>query len=420
MNSTPFESEDQFQFVTERSLAEHLAFLELDQTSREQLHEILRIVQPHSAEIIERFYSHLSKFPHTAKFLNDPHVVSRLKMAQQMHLESMLAADWNDVYLAGRLRVGDAHAQLGIDPHSFLGAYNLYLRDVFHLLAQQDGLADKPFLPRVVNLIGAVLLDIGLTVEAYFSRGASSLRKALEMLWQANAELRLFAQLTSHDLKTPLATVANLCDEVLDEFGAQLPAGAVEMITAARNRTFRMSKSIDELLETSISLQSKDDLQVVLLERPFQEAVDRIRPIVDAKGIQLQAMPLNVNVIGNHVKLREATYNVLSNAAKFTPADAAGKIDVRVEVQQGLCVLSISDTGPGIPPEELEHLFIPFRRLRMQREEPGSGLGLYFTKSLIEQMQGTISVVSESGRGSTFIFHLRTQLYDDVDKIESP
>ncbi len=408
MQSSSFESEDQFHFITERSLAEHLAFLELDESSRGQLHEILRLVQPHSAQIIERFYSHLFKFPQTSRFLNDPQVVSRLKLAQQKHLESMLEADWDDRYLADRLRVGDVHAQLGIDPHSFLGAYKLYLRDVFELLAQQDGLADKPFLPRVVNLIGAVLLDIGLTVEAYFSRGADNLRKALEMLWQANAELRLFAQLTSHDLKTPLATVANLCDEVLDEFGPQLPAGAAEMITAARNRTFRMSHTIDELLETSISLQSKDDQQLVLLERPFQEALDRVRPIIDAKDIELQAVPLKVTVIGNQVKLREAIYNVLSNAAKFIAPDTAGKIRVNLEVQPGSCILSIADTGPGIPPEELQHLFIPFRRLRIQYDEPGSGLGLYFTKSLIEQMEGKVSATSELGRGTTFYLQLKT------------
>ncbi len=62
-----------------------------------------------------------------------------------------------------------------------------------------------------------------LTLEAYFSHGTRSLRNALDMLWQANTNLRQFAQLTSHDLKTPLATVANLCDEVIDEFREQLP-----------------------------------------------------------------------------------------------------------------------------------------------------------------------------------------------------
>jgi signal transduction histidine kinase len=408
MPTTPFESEAQFQFVTERSLAEHLKFLELDESSRASLQDILRLIQPHSTQLIERFYEHLFQFTQTSRFLNDPTLVTRLKTAQLEHLESMLTADWNDAYLARRLRVGDVHAQLGIDPHSFLGAYKLYLRDVFQLLAEQDGLQDKPFLPRVVNLIGAVLLDIGLTVEAYFSRGAASLRKALEMLWQANAELRLFAQLTSHDLKTPLATVANLCDEVLDEFGPQLPTGAAELITAARNRIFRMSDTIDELLETSISLQSQDNEQLVFLERPFQEALDRVRPIIEAKGIELQAMPLNVSVLGNHVKLREAIYNVLSNAAKFTLADSGGKIRAAIEVQPGLCLLTISDTGPGIPPEELQHIFIPFRRLRMHRDEPGSGLGLYFTKSLVEQMHGKVTAHSELGLGTRFVFQLLT------------
>lgn len=407
LNSIPFDTEEQFQFVTKRSLADHLKFLELDEDSRAELQDILRIIQPHSAEIVERFYSHLFKFPQTARFLKDPEQIQRLKLAQQQHLESMLAADWDEVYLSRRLRVGDVHAQLGIDPHSFLGAYKLYLRDVFELLAKQDNLSNKLFLPRIVNLLGAVLLDIGLTIEAYFNHGAATLRQALEMLWQANAELRLFAQLTSHDLKTPLATVANLCDEVLDEFGPQLPAGALELITAARNRTFRMSNTIDELLETSISLQSQDDEQRVFLERSFQEALDRVRPMIDAKEITFHAVPLNVNVLGNHVKLREAIYNVLSNAAKYTPANSDGKMDVRLKLEAQSCFLSISDTGPGIPPEELEHIFVPFRRLRMHRDEPGSGLGLYFTKSLIEQMQGKVTVSSELHRGTTFTIQLR-------------
>ena len=107
------------------------------------------------------------------------------------------------------------------------------------------------------SLQKAVFLDISLTLEAYFTQATQSLRRALDLIYQANLELRQFAQLTSHDLKTPLATMANLCDEALDEFGDQMPAEAAKLIDSARMRAFRMSTTIDELLSSTMSLHSE-------------------------------------------------------------------------------------------------------------------------------------------------------------------
>jgi light-regulated signal transduction histidine kinase (bacteriophytochrome) len=75
-------------------------------------------------------------------------------------------------------------------------------------------------------------------------------------LRKANQELKQFAQFASHDLKTPLATVANLCEEVLDEFGGEVPAEARQMIEAAHQAVFRMSATIDELLQGAVSAES--------------------------------------------------------------------------------------------------------------------------------------------------------------------
>src|SRR5689334_22277441 len=88
----------------------------------------------------------------------------------------------------------------------------------------------QQYVEQVLPLIKVIFLDIGLTLDAYFSQATQRLREALDMYWKANDDLRRFAQLTSHDLKTPLATVANLCDEVLDEFGDEIPVEAREMI----------------------------------------------------------------------------------------------------------------------------------------------------------------------------------------------
>lgn len=404
MSSFPTENPDA-PLSTQLTLGEHLDFLRLGSPEQERLRDILEIIRPQATAIVEQFYDHLLAFPHMAKHLTDSALVARLKQAQVRHLESMLTANWNAEYLEQRLRVGDVHAQIGIDPHSFLGAYNLYLREVFTLLAQHAGLAEEPYLQQINTLVSAVLLDIGLTLEAYFAQGTGALRKALDMLWRANTSLRQFAQLTSHDLKTPLATVANLCDEVLDEFGPQLPAGARELIEAAQKRTYRMGTTIDELLATSITLQDDALPEAIPLDKPLQEALERIRPVLEQKRIQIAMSPRTPKLRVDRVKLREALFNLLSNAAKFV-AESGGRIVIMSELEGSICRVSISDNGPGIPREELERIFVPFRRLPMHSNVPGSGLGLYFTKMLIEQLHGRIWVTSELGHGATFTIEL--------------
>ena len=297
--------------------------------------------------------------------------------------------------------MGDAHAQLGVEPHLFLGAYNQYLQFALRALAETQPTVPRDYVESISSLLKAVLLDVGLTLDAYFGQATLALRSALDMLWKANSELRQFAQFTSHDLKTPLATVANLCDEALDEFGPKMPAEARRLIEAARDRTFRMSSTIDELLSSSIAIEAGEELQEVASEQALAEAVERVRPLLDKQRIEL-VLPARLPVVrGERVRLREAFYNLLSNAAKFIDKQP-GRIQVEVQQRGSDWVLVFADNGPGIPAEELERIFVPFRRLPMHRDQPGSGLGLYFTKNLIEQQGGRVWAEAELGQGSRF------------------
>ena len=124
----------------------------------------------------------------------------------------------------------------------FLGAYNQYLQFCFRRLVPTDNPALQEIAERMLSLLKVVLLDIGLTLDAYFLQATQNLREALDLVFQANAELRQFAQFTSHDLKTPLATVANLCDEVLDEFAEDLPPDACQLIDKGRGSAFSMQR----------------------------------------------------------------------------------------------------------------------------------------------------------------------------------
>jgi signal transduction histidine kinase len=387
-------------------LPRRLSFLEIQETDRQRLRELRVPLGSSVNAFVEAFYRHLFSFEETARYLQDPKLVSRLKEAQQAHLASMLEADWTDDYVAQRYRVGDVHAQVGITPEIFLGAYVQYLQFCLRELSAESDARVKEFAEQMLSLQKAVFLDIGLTLEAYFTQATLNMRKALDLVYQANNELRQFAQLTSHDLKTPLATMANLCDEALDEFGGEMPPEAVRLIEAARDRAFRMSKTIDELLSSSISLHHDALPDRVASEEIINDAIEQVRPLLEQKSIRLHVAKGLPTVLGNRARLREVFYNLLSNATKFCDKPE-GRIDVSCRVREDECIFAIADNGSGIPAEELARVFVPFRRLLSHRDIPGSGLGLYFAKTIVEQQQGRIWVESEVGKGSTFYVLLK-------------
>lgn len=383
------------------NLQRRLAFLELSEQDAERLRTLAPLFESRERDFVDHFYRHLFTFSDTARFLNDEQLVKRLKELQLAHLHSMLKSAWDEQYVAQRLRVGSVHAEKGIEPEFFLGSYQLYLSYYMDLLEQHNSGDTQQLVSQMRSLVKAVLFDIGLTLDAYFSKLTDDLRQALDMYWRANTELRHFAQLTSHDLKTPLATVANLCEETLDEFSAQMPAEACELIERAKQRSYRMSRMIDELLAATLSQPGTDQLGPVPLGEVVTEVLDRLQGPLKEKAVRIEQPDEWPIVSANRTRLTEALYNLLTNAVKFVDKQPA-TIVLAVHEQERETLVTVADNGPGIPAEELNRVFNPFRRLPSHRSLPGSGLGLYFTRHLIEQQGGRVWAESTLGVGATF------------------
>lgn len=389
----------------EFDLQRRLAFLGLDQEDGARLRSLLPGFLSAADKFVEGFYHHLLQFEETSAFLIDQRLIERLKKAQRSHLKSLLTAEWNEEFVEQRRRVGEAHADVGIEPQWFLGAYNLYLQHHLSLLAAESEDVERERFAAVSTLLKAVLLDVGLTLDVYFSRSTMGLRRALDMYWKANTELRQFAQLTSHDLKTPLATAANLCDEAIDEFGDQMPAGARDLIDSARNRMYRMGTTIDELLRSVLKPEGSSADGNASAEEALRQASDRVRSLLNEKGIELRVLDKLPEVSGDQVRLREVFYNLLSNAAKFMDRPS-GRITVSAKIVGDRCLITVGDNGPGIPVGELERIFAPFRRLPRHENIEGSGVGLYFAKNLVEQQGGRIWAESPPDGGTRFVMEL--------------
>jgi signal transduction histidine kinase len=139
-------------------------------------------------------------------------------------------------------------------------------------------------------------------------------------------------------------------------------------------------------------------------------AVELYRDVAEAKGVTLDVrlqpddVPDDLTVMGDRPRLEQVAANLIDNAVKYTPP--GGRVEVAVWREVGWAVLSVSDTGPGIPPDELPRIWDRLFRGDASRPERGLGLGLSLVRAIIQAHGGTVEVQSEPGQGSTFTVRL--------------
>ena len=210
---------------------------------------------------------------------------------------------------------------------------------------------------------------------------------------------------TSHDLKGPLGAILTSA-ELLEEAGAAHETMAKELLTRIASCARNSINIIDELLSAR---RIQDGVFVI---NPRQYSVAEILedivldylPLARAKNIQFSykaPADSNLQIYADKLALVRVLGNLVSNAIKFTPKE--GKVEIGVEKTTGEVRLSVSDTGPGIGPNERHALFERYSRLEKHSEVPGTGLGLYVTKNIIDAHNGKIEIQSEIGKGTTFI-----------------
>jgi CheY-like chemotaxis protein len=222
---------------------------------------------------------------------------------------------------------------------------------------------------------------------------------------EANRTKDEFLATVSHELRTPLNSILGwarmLSTGRLDEANA---ARAVQIIE--RNAKAQ-AQLIEDLLDISRIISGKMRLEVrsVDLVSVIEAAVDAVRLAAENKGIRIQrVLDSGVGLIsGDPDRLQQVVWNLLSNAIKFTPRD--GRVQVRLERSGSTAEVIVSDTGMGISPEFLPHVFERFRQLDSSstRKHGGLGLGLAIVSQLVELHGGHIRVESEGkGKGATF------------------
>ena len=209
----------------------------------------------------------------------------------------------------------------------------------------------------------------------------------------------------SHELRTPLNSILGFA-QLLD---MDSPKGQRAQIGHILRAGQHLLTLINEVLDIAKIEAGRLPLNVeaVPLAVVLQEALTLVSPMACDAGIQLVDLPMlaaDSGIVADRQRLVQVLLNLLSNAIKYNRPQGQVHIEVRV-IQQRIAV-SVCDTGKGIAADRLEQLFKPFERLETDPNVEGTGLGLALSKSLLEMMNGSLTVKSQPGEGSSFTLEL--------------
>jgi heavy metal sensor kinase len=237
--------------------------------------------------------------------------------------------------------------------------------------------------------------------ETELGQVALALNTAFDRLEAALERQRRFTADASHELRTPLATLTVESEWALSR--ERTPADYRDSLAICRKAAQRMRGVVEQLL--TLARADADDLPVektpVRLDEVLDDVVALIRPLAEQRSIRLQTRLPPIEVVGDAARLREAFSNLVTNAVQYNRDN--GKVDVTAACDREAAVVTVRDTGKGIAPEDLPHVFERFYRGDRARASDGSvGLGLAVAKAIIERHGGRIACSNAPEGGTTF------------------
>jgi two-component system heavy metal sensor histidine kinase CusS len=291
-------------------------------------------------------------------------------------------------------------------PTSLVGAGGLA-----YFLAQK-ALAPMKRLHQLTEQITADHLDRRLPIanpNDELGHLAGTINAMIARLERSFTEIRRFTADASHELRTPLTAIRTEAEVALGR--PSIAAEHQHLLGSILEECDRLTRMTDQLLTLSredagVARQVREGIDLAAL---VSRVVDTMQPVAEAKGVRLDmAGRAGLPMTGDEARLRQVFYNLLDNAIKYTPE--GGKVEVRLEPEDQLAVVTVRDTGIGIAPEHLPRVFDRFYRVdkARTRAEGGTGLGLSIAKTIVVAHGGQIGLASTPGQGTTCTVKLPT------------
>lgn len=260
-----------------------------------------------------------------------------------------------------------------------------------------------------LSLLGFATVFLGGSIAAQLRQREAELEAAHAHLRELEESKSFLMRRTSHDLRSPLDALVSMLRAVALQAGESLEPNLATMLTRAERRAVDLTHLIDELhryavLRDATAVLHKANLD---LAEVVQQSVGLYEAMAVERALRLTAdvdAPAVVN--GNADALGELVSNLLSNAIQYTPA--GGTVHATLRLRNDHVELSVADTGIGIPAAALPHVFDEFYRASNAKEvfRSGTGMGLPIVKRVVETHDGTLTVQTVPGQGTTFIVTL--------------
>ncbi len=247
-----------------------------------------------------------------------------------------------------------------------------------------------------VAATGRVDVDVPSAGSDEIARLGGAFDAMLVRLGQAREDQQRLVQDAGHELRTPLTSLRTNV-QLLRRFGELPEATRARIVADLDGETRELTHLLDEVVQLAGWAPADAAFEPVLLVGPAQSAVDRA---IRRTGRQVTLQADDSTVLGQVGLLERVIWNLVENAAKFSPADTP----IDVVVDRG-CVI-VSDRGPGIDPADLPHVFDRFYRATAARSLPGSGLGLAIVRDVVEAHGGQVMAANRPGGGAQLGFRL--------------
>ncbi|MGH2549959.1 MAG: sensor histidine kinase, partial [Thermomicrobiales bacterium] len=254
---------------------------------------------------------------------------------------------------------------------------------------------------------GLVIEATARPVAGYKERYTIVILRDVTELRRLESVRREFVANVSHELRTPLASIRAVV-ETLEGGAIDDEEVAADFLHRIVGEVDRLAALVDDLLDLARLESGRVHLSLDVLDPLdlLSRAAERLRPQTERARVRLSVdVPAELPpVLADRARIEQVLLNLVHNAIKFTPA--GGTITVRGHIDGDVLVTDVIDTGAGIPESDLQRLFERFYKADKARRSEGTGLGLAITKHIVQTHNGTISVQSKLGEGSTFTFTL--------------
>ncbi len=241
--------------------------------------------------------------------------------------------------------------------------------------------------------------------ESELGQLANVLNSTFARLETAFAQQKQFASDAAHELRTPVSVILTQTQTTLNR--ERDAAGYKQTVEACQRAAQRMRR----LIETLLALARLDAGQEAMKRLPFdlsstvEEAIAMVKPLAQERGMKIDAELEPLEMKGDSERLAQVATNLLANAIQYNRTD--GTVHVQIKQENGLAVLTVADSGKGISPADLPHVFERFYRADKSRTGAGNtGLGLAICQAIVAAHAGTIEVSSRENVGTTFTVRL--------------